>query len=139
MTLPFDWQASYRHPPRDGRRGAILIEALISFAMIAIFAALVLNTLSSDLSSRASREDEYWLAEFARSKAEEFAARPYLPAGGTTEDGIWAWSSTQERVWPDGKSTFDNDIALFEVALKVWRSDLPEQTYAVTTIVARRP
>lgn len=124
---------------KSGSAGFILIETMISFALLAAFAILLITTVSSSLSSQAAREQTYWLAELSRSKAEEIrVTQTRLPADGAVEGG-WSWSASEERVWPDGRSRFDNDIALFDLRIRVWQTAHPEEALTTRTIVARRP
>lgn len=125
--------------PRNRRHGAILLETLIAFALIGAFAIVALQTLSSSATSQTDRAQSYWLAEFARSKAEEFAVTgAQLPASGVANED-WLWSASEKRVWPDGKSRFDADIALYEITIEVASKKRPKATAQFKTVLARAP
>lgn len=119
--------------------GSILLEALIAFAALAVFALVAMNAASNSLVSQSGRADRYWQAEFAHSKAEEIAVTGLQDPPEGAEDGGWNWEATERRVWPDGKSRFDEDIALIELSLTVWASDHPDDRYTATTIIGRKP
>lgn len=128
------------HPHlRNHRHGFTLLETMIAFALLAAFSALVLRTLSSATGTSSGREGDYWLAEFARSKAEEFAVLPYPDPMEGVEDQAWRWRVVAKRVFPDGPSRFDADIALIALSIEVSPLDRPDGSQSFTTIVARRP
>ena len=124
---------------RPRQRGAILLETLIAVALIGAFAIVALQSLSSSATRQTDRAQDYWLAEFARSKAEELAMTgEQLPALGIANED-WLWSATERHVWPDGKSRFEADIALYEISIDVaWRKR-PEVKALFKTILARAP
>lgn len=124
---------------RSAKSGVLLIEALIGVALLASVIVAGLATLSYATRTEAERRGRIWLAEFARSKAEEYTTTyPLVPSAGT-EAGGWSWRIAEARVRPDGESPFERDIALFEIQIDVWNDAAPTTVYSGTTLMARRP
>lgn len=124
---------------RPRNRGVLLIEALIAIALLSSVVVAGLVTLFYAARVDSNRRSLTWLAEFARSKTDEYIVTyPSVPSSGTV-DGKWSWKIEESRVWPDGKSRFDRDIALYELAIRVWNEGRPAQIYEDATIMARRP
>lgn len=124
---------------RARERGSILLEALIAFALIAAFAVTVLTTLMDAAGTTSGRASDFWLAEYARSKAEEFSELPGPLERQGQDPGGWNWKIETERTYPDGRSPFDKELALYRLTLSVWNAGDPSQVVKAETILARRP
>lgn len=136
MTLP-----SEHHPPRkrEGRQGVILLEALIAFALAALLIGGGLALVVEASRAQSERHLRAYLAEYAWSKAQEYmVSYPSLPAEGE-DDGGWTWIIREERVFPDGPSRFDADIALFRLMIEVRAGSSPGRVHVAQTLMARRP
>ena len=124
---------------RAEESGSILLEALIAFALITAFAVTVLTTLMKETGSESGRAGDFWLAEYARSKAEELSELPGPLERQGQDPGGWQWKIGTERTYPDGKSPFDKDLALYRLTLSVWNAGDPSHVVTAGTILTRKP
>ncbi len=134
MILP-----SSKTSHRQGRSGFTLLEALISFALVAMVMGTVIITLSQAATSQKSRLRELWLIEFAHSKIAEWSVGGVAATeiGGNTPDG-WNWRILETSITPDSPGTLLASIRYVEIKVMVWTDAQTDQRIELTTIVARR-
>ena len=126
-------------PSRARTRGGFLVEALIGMSLLSALVVAGIVGLVHSAKTESERRERAWLAEFARSKAEEYVTTYPLVKGEGDEPGRWNWRIEEKRVLPDGESPFDKDITLYELSVNVWNGNSPDRVYSVRTIMARRP
>ncbi|MBP1806168.1 type II secretion system protein [Rubellimicrobium aerolatum] len=109
MTWPSD------PPRRPARRGFTLIEALVAMAILALLVGTALSGVSWTLGQSADRADRAWLAELARSVADEYLVTrdPALAQGSAAPDLLWRLTEAEPSA--------DLGAGLVEVTVSAWR------------------
>lgn len=125
-------------PLRNPQRGAIMIEALIAFALVTMVVGTVMVTLSSVTRQQADRIDRLMLTEFARSTLEEYALTyPVMQPNGEAVGG-WSWRISEKPAKPNPPGVLDADVEYVSVTAHVWNASKPEISIETDTLVARR-
>lgn len=123
---------------RATRAGFTLFEVLIAFAIVALTMVAVMALFAQATSQQVERLRELRLAEFARSVLEEYSETwPDMAQSGVAA-GIWHWQVNEITETPNPPSSIDSELGYFRVTARVWKSDMPEMAYEVSTLMARR-
>lgn len=123
---------------RSADAGFLLLEALLSVALVAAVIVAGLVAMSDSSGTEARRQNSMWLSEFARSKLEEYVLTYPLVDRVGTDGGNWHWRIVETEVKQESPGPFDNDIVLHSVAIEVWNTARAGEVWSASSLMARR-
>lgn len=131
------------NPRRVTRRraasGFTLLEVLLAFAMLTTVTGATLQVTSATLRDNAIRLERAWLAELARSVAEEhLVTRPAAGLQGSLLGSVsdWHWRIEERPARAEPGLPPEALGRIVEVTVSAWKASAPERMVTLESLVA---